>query len=278
MKSTFFVLLVSCIIFSCQPPKEEKASGADAAVVTDTEPEVDLSKYPEVLQKALKTHGDLQNWRDYARLEYTAIWPEKGQTERQIINLNNRKILIDRDSMQIGYDGEVVWVAPNLESFEGKSARFYHNLYFYFFGMPFLLADPGINYEDLGERTVDGKTYHALQVSYQDGVGDTPEDLYIAHFDTESYQLELLLYTVTYFSGEKHTDYNALLYSEWTSKDGLLVPTSLKGHKFEDGKIGEMRYEVAFTNIIFSEVAPEEHIFERPEFSEVDSLKKYTQN
>lgn len=273
MKKLIPAVISSCLLIGCQTQNPE--SNSQDLVENEVQSiEVDLSKYPEILQKALSAHGGLETWRKYSKLEYTLSWPDKEGTEKQIINLNNRKVLINRDTVKVGFNGEVVWVSPDLGSFGGNSARFYHNLYFYFFGIPYLLSDPGIIYEDLGEKTVDDKTYYALKVSYESGVGDSPEDLYIAHFNTETYQLELLLYTVTYFSGEKHTNYNALYYPDWVKVDGLMVPTTLKGYKYEEGQIGELRYEVAFSNINFSQESPAEEIFEMPKVAEIDSLKK----
>ncbi|WP_185152515.1 DUF6503 family protein, partial [Fulvivirga aurantia] len=233
---------------------------------------VDVSQYPELLAKALEAHGGLDTWRNFGTLRYDKVSSE-GNSENHIINLYNRKVLIDRDTTQIGFDGKEVWVSPNLESFGSGSARFYHNLYFYFFGIPFLLSDPGIMYEDLGTQTVNGTDYRALKVSYGEGVGDSDEDLYIAHFNPETYKLELLLYTVTYYSGEKTENYNALAYSDWQQVNGLEVPKKFVGYKYADGKLGDKRYEASFDNVKFEEKVPNPEIFKMAENSEIDSLK-----
>jgi len=232
-----------------------------------------MSQYPELLQKALEAHGGLSTWNNYSHLSYDLLSSGNSGPETHTINLYNRKVLIDRDTVSIGFNGEQVWVSPDLASFGNGSPRFYHNLYFYFFGIPYLLADPGINYEDLGVKTIEGKDYRALKVSYNEGVGDSDEDLYIAHFNPESFQLELLLYTVTYFSGEKNENYNALVYDNWVERNGLIVPAGFKGHKFANDSIGDLRYDVKFSNIEFKKEEPSENLFEIPQNAEVDSLK-----
>ena len=231
-------------------------------------------EYPALLQKALDAHGGSAVWQQFHTLQFdltTTLGEEKK--EHQLIDLKSRKIIITGSHYTIGFDGEQVWVAPDKAAFPEMPPRFYHNLVFYFFAMPFVLADPGINYEDLGEREIEGKRYRALKISFQQGVGDADDDLYIAHFNPKTFQLELLLYTVTYFSGEKHENYNALMYNEWQQVNGLMVPLVMTGHKYEADSIGEIRYRAEFSNVSFTEEDTDASAFEMPEGAEIDSLK-----
>lgn len=259
------MLLIALIACTGKPSKEVKDP------ISTKEDNV---SYPELLQKALESHGGLEKWKAFNTLKYelkTTLGSEK--TETQLIDLKSRKVLITGDNYKIGMDGTNVWVSPDKEAFGQMSARFYHNLIFYFFATPFVMADPGIQYEELGERSVAGKTYRALKISFHEGVGDADEDVYIAHFNPETYQLELLLYTVTYFSGEKHENYNALYYNEWQEVNGLLVPAVMEGYKYEADSIGELRYRAEFSKVILSKEVPDQSLFMMPEKAEIDSLK-----
>jgi len=272
MKKIVIIIFAAGLFASCQPQSKENNNQSEQ----DQEKQptsIDMTQYPELLQKALEAHGGLDTWKSYAALSYDISWANKDGSENHLTNLYNRKVLIDRDSVKIGFDGDQVWVSPDLASFGNGSPRFYHNLYFYFFGIPYLLADPGINYEDQGIKTIQGKDYRALKVSYNEGVGDSDEDLYIALFNPESYKLEVLLYTVTYFSGEKSESYNALKYPDWKNVGGLLLPTTIKGHKYAADTLGDLRYEVSFSNISLDVEAPSETLFQIPENAEIDSLK-----
>lgn len=267
MKNILIILLVVLSACAKQSSKEVPGTAADNY-------EKDTVSYPELLQKALKAHGGLKQWKTFNSVKYdltTTLGSEKKET--QLIDLKSRKVLITGSNYSVGMDGTNVWVAPNKEAFGEMPPRFYHNLVFYFFAIPFVLADPGIHYEDLGEQVVAGRTYRALKVSFESGVGDADDDLYITHFNPETYQLELLLYTVTYFSGEKHENYNALRYTHWQEVNGLLIPAVMEGHKFEADSIGELRYRAEFSNVLFSEEVPDQSIFEMPENAEIDSLQ-----
>lgn len=227
--------------------------------------------YPAPLAKALQAHGGLDKWHSMKTLRYTMN--NAGKIEKHQIDLQNRKTRIDTDNYTLGFDGDEVWVTPNLEAFGKGSARFYHNLIFYFFALPYVAADPGINYEVLPDYQLNDKLYDAVKISYNNGVGDAPDDEYIMHFDKETGIMHLLLYTVTYYSKEKGDKYNAIIFDDWVDVNGLKLPGSFKGFKYEDGQLGDQRYERIFTDHYLSEDALVESTFAKPAGAEVSPLE-----
>jgi hypothetical protein len=254
------------ILASCSSDKRSGQAQQEQPLET-TQHTVD---YPVNLQNAFKAHGGVSTWERYGTLEYQLLVGDRK--ENHTIDLKTRKVLIESEEFSIGFDGKEVWINPSKEAMGGQSPRFYHNLFFYFFSLPLILSDPGINYEDLGRQDLDGITYDAVKISYDEGVGDSPEDFYIPLFDTTTHVMNALLYTVTYRTGEATSKYNALVYKGWTQVDGLLVPTSLTGYKYEDGRLGDQRYAVTFENISFNEKQPDQQQFEIPAGAEIDSL------
>ncbi len=65
---------------------------------------------------------------------------------------------------------------------------------FYFFGMPFVFADPGAVHEFLGRKSFQGQEYDAVRVTFQKGTGDTPDDFYLLYLDPGSGRLKLASY------------------------------------------------------------------------------------
>lgn len=219
-------------------------------------------KLPELLDKALAAHGGLSQWQSMKSLEYA--FARDNDLEIQKTALDSRKAYIKRgDQFTMGFDGDTVWVKPNPDAYGKSDPRFYHNLIFYFYAMPFVLADPGIYYEELPPRQLNGKSYPALKISFGDGVGDAPDDYYIAHFDPDTYKLHLLLYTVTYFDQSPNEKYNALVYDEWTKVNGLDLPKKMIGYKFAADTLGAQRYAREFVDIKVSESAYPHLLFER---------------
>lgn len=252
------VLLIAITLFSCNRPHENVTNYYEFL--------------PEKYIDVLKSHGGLDKWRSFGTLEYDLKHEKDSMpTEHYVLDLVNRNDLTVADSFKIGFDGSEVWVAPHRKAFKGKSARFYHNLYSYFVSMPFIVANPGVNYS-IDTLSVDGKMYDVVSVSFSEGVGDADKDTYKILIDPETKKMEMLLYTVTFYSGQVHENYNALSYKNWTDINGVALATTLVGYKYSNGKTGEKRYEVTFSNLQLRQKSPDQHLFLMPAQAEIDSL------
>jgi hypothetical protein len=87
-------------------------------------------------------------------------------------------------------------VAPASAKLE--RARFHLLTWPYFAALPMKLADPGAHLQLLGERSLRGKVYQAVRLTFDPGVGDTPEDWYVLYRDPSSGRLAAAAYIVTY--------------------------------------------------------------------------------
>lgn len=216
------------------------------------------------LEWGLAAHGGTQQWGAQARLSYT--FDRGSGPEKQTIDLWNRRVRWDGPDFTLGFDGDSAWVAPDPEAFGTGDPLFFSSLYFYFYAMPFVLADPGTVHEDLGIQHINGQPYRAVKVTYEPGTGASPDDAYIAHFDPDTGMLRYLLYTVTFMSGEPSERYSALEYPEWQMVDGLLVPGEFVGRRwYADGdSISGERYRLTFNDVAFGTTTPPDSLFVRP--------------
>ncbi|MEM1320816.1 MAG: DUF6503 family protein [Bacteroidota bacterium] len=223
------------------------------ACKTGSEATAPQQNFPQLFKQVLTAHGSLSQWRKMKTLKFTRGTGEDAVYH--LINLATRDEVMTKDgSYTLGFQGKSMWVAPNKEAFPGKSPRFYRNLHFYFFALPFVLADPGVNLSDEGEKTTGGQRYRILKATFNAGVGDAPEDQYILYIDPATYRIAMINYSVTYFDNSKATQYNALVY-DWQEVDGLLVPSSFIGYKWEDNALGDKRYEAPFSKVAFDKAA-----------------------
>ena len=213
------------------------------------------------LSNVFNTHGGFEQWSKMKTLSY-----KKGD-EATTTNLQNRMIRLETAERTIGFDGEKVWVAP--DTVDASRARFYHNLYFYFYAMPFVVGDPGASYEDLDAKEIAGKSYKGIKVSYGEGVGDAPDDNYIIWYDPETFRMEWLMYTVTYRSGEPSDKYGLIRYDQWAENNKLMLPTSISWYTYEEDSVGALRSEASFENIVISEDTPSASLFAMPENAQV---------
>lgn len=241
--------LITVFLLGCQ--QTEQQNSEPVAPVAET------GHHIESLTEVFDAHGGYQLWSSMKSLSY-----EKGD-ESTVTNLQNRKIRVESPEQTFGFDGEDVWVLP--DSADASRARFYHNLYFYFYAMPFVVGDPGARYEEVEPKELQGKEYNGIKVSYGDGVGDSPEDNYILWYDPETNQMEWLMYTVTYTSGEPSDKYSLIKYEGWESIEGLRLATTLQWYMYDGETVGEKRGEPSvFTNVRLSTDAPSSDLFEMP--------------
>ena len=132
--------------------------------------------------------------------------------------------------------------------------------------MPFVLADDGIEYAETTPIEFEGKKYPGIKISYKANVGTSPDDNYFVYYNPETYQMEWLAYTVTYFSKKPSTKTNIIRYNDWTDVNGFLLPKSLTWYKKdENGKVTEpARKPTEFTLPLVSQGQLEDSFFEKP--------------
>ena len=260
--------LTAIFFFSCQqadPSSDTKSEEVLTEVEKLAPPEIPLK-----LEMALEAHGGLDRWQSYQGLEYDLeVQTGEGATklEHSVVDLQHRYERIMYPTYEMGYDGEEYWYHADSIPEDHPDPKFYINLQFYFFALPFVLGDPGINYEDIGQRSFQGKDYEVVKITYQEGIGTASKDQYFLYLDPESHMLKLLLYSVTYFNAENASKFNAAVYEEWQEVKGLKVPAKMTSHKWDAEKeeIGEVRYVKSFSNVKFSLKAPPKELFAKPE-------------
>lgn len=246
-----FLLAQSCTEHRHEHATSEKETAQHA---------IDESKYPENLLKVFGAHGGLNLWNQQQSMAFEIV--KEPKNEVHIIDLKSRKDRVEGANFKMGFDGNEVWMEAD-SSYKGN-ADFYHNLMFYFYAMPFVVADDGIIYSETEPLVFDDKTYPGIKISYHDGVGVSPKDEYLVHYDPETYQMAWLGYTATYFTQQKKETFNWIRYDNWGETDGLILPNSMSWYKVEEGKLVEPRNTVSFVELKFTETPLENEVFAKP--------------
>ncbi|SNZ00370.1 DUF6503 family protein [Flagellimonas pacifica] len=218
--------------------------------------------FTEALAKVFDTHGGLNMWRAQRTLTYEM--PKTDFTETHTIDLWSRRDRVDTPQFSMGFDGNQVWLLDTDKEYKGD-AGFYHNLMFYFYAMPFVLADDGINYSKTEALEYEGKSYPGVSISYNSGIGTSPKDEYFIHFDPETNKMSWLGYTVTYRTGEVSDNVKWIRYNDWQEIDGLTLPKSITWYNYEGTKILDARNTVQFENISLSKMGMPESFYAKPE-------------
>lgn len=247
---SILALFFVAIIISCESPKTETSA-------------VSLKEISPEFKKVLDAHGDWSQWLNAEAFSYAMVHETNLTQESHFINLRNREVRISSEFFEMGFDGEQTWISPNREAYSGKSIKFYHNLYFYFFSIPFVLTDPGVTVEKVEDKLINGKTYPTFLAKFDSNIGDSPEDQYFLLINPETNQLEYLLYTVTYF-GNTSPSFNALKYEDYRDYNGILFPRILTGYVYDNDSTKAMRYNLSFGDVLLMPEPLDNSIFEKP--------------
>jgi hypothetical protein len=262
MKHLIPMIFLLMIISACKNTQKDESTLETEKAVTissDLEP----VSHPLEIQNIFKAHGGLKQWLHMENLSF-AMNGKNGK-ETHTISLKNRLSKIKSEDWTIGYDGSHVWLLENEKDAYKGNARFYHNLMFYFYAMPFVLGDEGIKYTQLDPTTLDGMEYNAIKISYGSGVGDSPEDEYILYYNKATSQMEWLGYTVTYTENKKSSDWHFIRYADWQQVNGLLLPKKLTWYTVENNLPVKKRNDMNFEQVTITETAIAPSVFEKPE-------------
>ncbi|MFC3415286.1 hypothetical protein [Algoriphagus hitonicola] len=219
---------------------------------------------PEEFLEVLEAHGNWQKWIESEGMSYTLFHESNLQQENHFFNLTDRKARIDAAGFQVGNDGEGIWVAPNRQSFGGQSVDYYHNLYFYFYSMPYILTDTSIQVSKMENRRFNGKEYERLEAKSNLESYRTPANSYEVLIDPETQMIEWVLYRVTFFNPSNQI-ISGMKYEDYRETDGMKFPRLLTGYLIDGDTAVRVQNQVSLAGVTLTENELDEDIFEMPE-------------
>ena len=238
------LLFILSITLACNSKKENNTQPETTTEIED--PAEEPRSYPVAFEKILEAHGGLDNWKSYKTLQFT-IDKSPNTDETHTIDLQTRKDQIQMGTASMGFDGSQAWLTDPEETYKGNP-NFYHNLMFYFYAMPFVLADEGIIYDATTDLVVKDVAYPGFKISFEANVGSSSNDEYYLYYDSETYKMRWLGYTATFGAEEKSDAVNYIAYDNWTNVEDVLLPQSISWYVVEDDLLTEPRNTVSFKN------------------------------
>lgn len=271
----FALLAVIILLTHCVPNREDSATPGDlpAAVMNDAFPlpdqvdervsaareRLNASEAGQRLWQAIEAHGGLARWYSNGPLAFQFNYqPLDNSTPRNTYEVasywsaQTRHRLVRDTTVQYGWDGQQAWAVPT-DTLIPYDVRFWSLTPYYFVGIPFVLADEGINLTLMEPDTLEGKPYDLLKVTFETGVGDAPDDYYVIYVAQDNNQVDAIRYIVSYpgyFPDGGHAPEKLMTYEGAQTLEGIMLPERYRTFWWKDEQVGEH-----ITNITLSEVA-----------------------
>jgi hypothetical protein len=186
-------------------------------------------------------------------------------------NLAASRIELEDGTVAV-FDGASAWVAPASSKLE--RARFHLLTWPYFAALPMKLRDPGSHLQVLGERVLRGRKYEAARLTFDPGVGDTPEDWYVLYRDPSSARLAAAAYIVTYgkSAAAASKEPHAITYGDYVPVGAAQIATTWTFWHWseKDGVTGQPIGSGRLSDPKFVEPGPD--AFARPAGAREDKL------
>ena len=206
MKKTFLLFAILFAV-SCTPPKDL------------TDPQVIVNE--SIAFHRLESLGNSKFSLTFRNLDYT-YQNQNGLYEYTRTQTDSTGAIIydvlNNDGLIRYIDGKEAEIT---EERRGAYARSVNSV-IYFFRLPYGLNDEAVIKNFKGEKTIKGKTYLEVQVSFkQEGGGDHFEDVFLYWFDKEDFSMDYMAYLY-------YTDGGGLRFRE------AINQRTVSGHKIQD--------------------------------------------
>ena len=281
----FLLTILSIVIVSCSSNNQKETEESYNLVparwvdqrVNQAKERTSLTPGGQIIWESINAHGGLNKWFGNGALSFHFDYqPLDGKVRRnsfQSINqwsVQSVHELASNRSVSFGWDGSEAWVYPDTAEVP-VNVRFWSNTPFYFVGLPFVLADEGINYEILPSDTLDSKTYDLVKVTYSGGLGDAPDDFYVIYIDQQTKLMGALRYIVSYpgfFPDGGHSPEKIMKINSLSTIEGIQLPTGYETYWWTNDSTGEHITHIDVSEISFKKGLPED-FFNKPEGARV---------
>ena len=244
---------------------------------------LESSEAGTLVWQSIQAHGGLDRWFSngplYFRFTYEPLGDRTTRDTYQTIDTwssrARHQLASDRNT-EFGWDGEHAWVAPD-DAEVKVNARFWALTPYYFVAMPFVLADPGVNLELVGDKELRGQSYRVVKATFASGTGDAPDDYYVLYFEPDTKKVAALRYVVSYpgfFPEGGHSPEKLMIYDGEQTIDGINFAKTFPTHKWdtETQMPGKKVTAIEMSAVEFRSDTPSSY-FEAPEHAKL--LKGY---
>lgn len=236
-----------------------------------------------IVLRGIERHGGLAAWFGGRAIafDYTYDPVERPATRtRQTIDLLASRAyhdIIEPGAGRFAFDGHKAWVLHEKPGFP-LPPRFWSLTPYYFVGLPFVIADPGVKLQVVDDDPAAAGLPPAevVKVTYEAGTGDAPDDYYVLYFARDDGRLLACRYIVTYGPllekrGGKHGPEKLLVFEDFEAVGPLTLARKHTFYAFGEGKRGDKVTDAGPAKIVFP-AAFDETRLDLPEGAAISDL------
>jgi len=242
----FLTILSMICLFGCQP---ESTQNTDQ-VVTPKTPKVAPAKNDahQLIRDMIAKVGTMDDLKEMKDVQYTYTYKKSeeakdvsmeryvfdGELSWALYSVHMASLMPGQGGKIVqGYDGENSWMTIDGELTTDpkmiKQADFSRKTNFYWLTMMQKLDDPGLKYEMLDKKDINGVMHDVVKVTFGDGVGDAQDD-YVLAINPKTNLVDEFTFTVRDFGMESPL----LMRVKYTDHGDVKLPTYRKYLKLDD--------------------------------------------
>ncbi len=265
LKNIFFLFLATLVFTSCKVSSKKGEQEQDETLV-----ETDSIVSDPIIEEKIQAISE-----SYLKDEFLSnglVTFDFMLFKGDEIKINAKfTMLTDLTQIRLDYnDGSSAWfidrhivTTPSIT----HDARFDILTWSYFFALPYKLKDQGTIISALPLKKVDDTQYDPIQLTFQENVGDTPNDWYILYPNAENGLLDFVVYIVTYGGKEvgiAEENLHAIRYNNYIYKNAIPFAQVWSFHNWTDENgLGDQNSRAVISNVSFPNA--DEETFNIPE-------------
>ncbi len=244
------LLLAALLVAGCGPDLAAPSDRAVDARVADADARLAASDGGRQIAQAIEAHGGLAAWYGagplrfryaYTRLDSTGAPAGDALDTRQLVDPWSARAvhtLAADPSVSFGWSGTQAWTRP-ADAELPTNARFWSLTPYYFVGVPFVFADPGVRLAAAPADSVEGRPVDVVRATFEPGTGDAPDDYYDVLLDPETHRVRGVRYVVSYagFNPDGgHTPETLMLYDGAQTVGGVTLQQGFRSFASATGQ------------------------------------------
>jgi len=281
MKFITFILIIPFILTSCgDQDKTEKTQSTDQKEemvvphdtslvvkpvswiktrVSEAKNRLLATEGGKLMWQAMEAHGGLYNWFNEGALSFRFdyLGGQNRVTVQQVDQWSNKSVhqSVEDPEDQFGWNGQQAWVLRNDTLNFPFNPRFWALTPYYFLAQPFVFDGAGVNIEKAEDRELFGEMYDVVHITFDSGVGDSPDDYYYIYFDKETHLLKAIRYIVSYagfFKNGEHSPETVMVLNNYETFNDIIICTNYTAyatdesnnitHKVTEVKVSEFEF------------------------------------